>query len=172
MNSAEVAKLLGVSVSTIQRWVKQLNLPMERNERGHYFFKNEDIQLLKEIHEQLQNGVLLQDIAPIKEIKPARKGAVKPANTNIEMTELREKLKEIEVSVHSKADSVVSYQLLQHRREIEELRQNIKDLSNLVEKLQTELTKMKTTSEEKPFVLADGKVKRKKKNIVSSFFSF
>jgi chromosome-anchoring protein RacA len=172
MNSAEVAKLLGVSVSTIQRWVKQLNLPMERNERGHYFFNNDDIQLLKEIKEQLQNGVLLQDIAPIKEIKPSRKGVLKTIDNNNELKELKEKVKEIEVSVHSKADSVVSYQLLQHRREIEELQENIKNLTNLVEKLQTELTKMKSASEEKPFVLSDGKVKRKKKNIVSSFFSF
>lgn len=43
MNSSEVAKHLGVSTSTVQRWVKQLNLPMERNERGHYTFKEEDL---------------------------------------------------------------------------------------------------------------------------------
>lgn len=58
MNTNEVAKLLGVSASTIQRWIKQLQLPMERNERGHYHFSQEDIELLKEIHEQLQNGTL------------------------------------------------------------------------------------------------------------------
>ena len=50
MNTSEVAKLLGVSSSTIQRWVKQLELPMERNERGHYHFNQEDIDLLKNIH--------------------------------------------------------------------------------------------------------------------------
>ena len=54
MNTSEVAKLLGVSASTIQRWVKQLGLPMEKNERGHYYFCSDDINLLKEIHEQLQ----------------------------------------------------------------------------------------------------------------------
>jgi chromosome-anchoring protein RacA len=171
MNSAEVAKLLGVSISTIQRWVKQLNLPMERNERGHYFFKNEDIQLLKEIHERLQSGALLQDISPVKETKPLRKAVVKTVESSIEIKELQQKMKKLEISVNSKADSVVSYQLLQHRREIEELQENIKELTNLVEKLQTELAKTKTT-EEKPYVLGDGKVKRKKKNIVSSFFSF
>lgn len=171
MNSAEVAKLLGVSVSTVQRWVKQLNLPMERNERGHYFFKNEDIQLLKEIHEKLQNGALLQDITPVKEIKPSRTGVVKTVESTIEIKELQEKIKKIERSVNSKADSVVSYQLLQHRREIEELQENINELTNLVDKLQTEIAKLKTTAE-KPYLLNDGKVKRKKKNIVSSFFSF
>jgi chromosome-anchoring protein RacA len=45
MNTSEVAKLLGVSTSTIQRWVKQLELPMERNERGHYHFSSEDIEI-------------------------------------------------------------------------------------------------------------------------------
>lgn len=74
MNTSEVAKLLGVSPSTVQRWVKQLGLPMEKNERGHYYFNDVDIDQLKEIHEQLQSGTLIQDITPIKEKRNSRKG--------------------------------------------------------------------------------------------------
>ena len=38
MNTNMVASELGVSAKTVQRWVKQLNLPAERNELGHYSF--------------------------------------------------------------------------------------------------------------------------------------
>ncbi|MCL6573756.1 MAG: helix-turn-helix domain-containing protein, partial [Bacillus sp. (in: Bacteria)] len=43
MNTSEVAKLLGVSSSTVQRWVKQLRLPMEKNDRFHYHFNSDYI---------------------------------------------------------------------------------------------------------------------------------
>lgn len=173
MNTSEVAKLLGVSTSTIQRWVKQLELPMERNERGHYHFSREDIELLKKIHEQLQNGTLIQEIAPIKEKKIPRKGAVKDVENNQALEILFSKVSELEINLHSKADSVASYQLLQHRREIEDLQHLVKDLTQQVELLQKQMHELKMTSQiDEPLVFDHSKVKRKKKNIVSSLFGF
>lgn len=173
MNTSEVAKLLGVSTSTIQRWVKQLELPMERNERGHYHFSSEDIELLKKIHEQLQNGTLIQEIVPLKEKKNPRKGAVKAVNDNQALENLYSKVSELESNLNSKADSVASYQLLQHRRELEDLQHLVKDLSQQVEQLQKQMNELKMTSQmEEPLVFDHSKVKRKKKNIVSSLFGF
>lgn len=37
MNTNMVASELGVSAKTVQRWVKQLNLPAERNENRTLF---------------------------------------------------------------------------------------------------------------------------------------
>jgi chromosome-anchoring protein RacA len=173
MNTNEVAKLLGVSTSTIQRWIKQLALPMERNERGHYHFTPEDIDLLKKIHEQLQNGTLLQDLTQVNEKKKMRKGAVKTVENDQAFATLVAKVKELELSLNAKADSVTSYQLLQHRREIEDLQGQVKELSQQVLFLQEQLTELKNPSpSEKPLVLEHGKVKRKKKNFVSSLFGF
>jgi chromosome-anchoring protein RacA len=173
MNTNEVAKLLGVSTSTIQRWVKQLELPMERNERGHYHFSNEDIEILKKIHEQLQNGTLIQEIAPIKEKKSQRKGAVKAIEDHQALEKLFTKVSEIEIDLNSKADSVVSYQLLQHRREIEELQAQVNELTQQLELFQKLLSKMKIPSQtEEPIVFDASKGKRKKKNIVSSLLGF
>jgi chromosome-anchoring protein RacA len=172
MNTSEVAKLLGVSVSTIQRWVKQLELPMERNERGHYHFNNEDIDLLKNIQLQIQTGTLLQEIAPVHEKKP-RKGIVKAPENNAELERLYMIVSELEAKVNSKADSVASYQLLQHRREIEDLHGQIKELTNHIDSLQSQLFEVKNTFlPDKLHVLDEGKVFRKKKNIVSSLFGF
>lgn len=172
MNTSEVAKLLGVSQSTIQRWVKQLKLQMERNERGHYHFNEEDITLLKSIQEQIQSGTLLQDIAPAKEIK-VRKGVVKTVENNAEVERLFTIVGELEAKVNSKADSVTSYQLLQHRREIEELQDQITLLTNQLDILQSQFNELKTSSyPDKPLVFDHGNVKRKKKNLVSSLFGF
>src|SRR3954451_20932720 len=141
MNTSEVAKLLGVSTSTIQRWVKQLELPMERNERGHYHFSSEDIEVLQKIHEQLQNGTLIQEIAPIKEKKSPRKGAVKAVEDEA-IEKLITKVKEIEIDINSKADAVVSYQLLQHRREIEDLQAQVNELTGQLENIQKLLSNL------------------------------
>ncbi|ULT55198.1 MerR family transcriptional regulator [Neobacillus drentensis] len=173
MNTSEVAKLLGVSSSTIQRWVKQLELPMEKNERGHYYFSSQDIQQLKDIHEKLQAGTLLHEISPVGEKKSIRKGTVKASENDEAMEKLIGKVKELEISLHAKADSVASYQLLQHRREIEELQDQVKNLTQQMEHLQSKLNELTSPLlPEKPLVFDQTKTKRKKKNFMSSLLGF
>lgn len=171
MNTSDVAKLLGVSVSTIQRWVKQLELPMERNERGHYLFKEEDVEILKQIHQKIQEGIQLQDIAPCYE-KKTRKGTLKTDENEKTIEKLSSKINELETKLNAKADSVATYQLLQHRREIEELHHEIKSLITKVSSLEEKLN----PSNEVENILASEQVnkpkKTRKKNIVSTFFGF
>ncbi len=138
MNTRAVAELLGISVSTVQRWVKQLALEMERNELGHFIFSEEDIALLKEVKNQLQQGKILQEIEVGNSNK--RTGHVKTGDSDEYLEQITSKLNELEISLDQKADSVVSYQLLQHRREIEELQEQIalltEKISNMEEVLQ------------------------------------
>lgn len=171
MNTSEVAKLLGVSASTIQRWVKQLELPMERNERGHYHFNQEDIELLKSIKEQIQSGTLLQDIAP-PQVKKSRTGVMIVTQNDKAYEKLAVKVSELEVRLNDKADSVTSYQLLQHRSEIEDLQKQIKLLTKQLETIQNQLKGEEKIQLEKPLVFDQTTTKRKKKNFVSSLFGF
>jgi chromosome-anchoring protein RacA len=172
MNTNEVAKLLGVSSSTIQRWVKQLKLPMERNERGHYFFNNEDIEVLKKIQGQIQNGAILQEIAPMQEKKP-RKGIVKAEEDNQAFEQLVKKVSELELKLYDKADSVASYQLLQHRHEIEDLQNQVKNLTHQLEILQSQFNGLKNPHSIEPLINQNKQKKKpKKKNFVSVFFGF
>jgi chromosome-anchoring protein RacA len=127
LNTRAVAELLGISVSTVQRWVKQLGLKMERNELGHFIFSEEDIELLKEVKIQLQQGKILQEIEVCSSSK--RTGSLKTVQSDESVDKLMSKFKEIEDSLQQKADSVVSYQILQHRREIEELQEQISNLT-------------------------------------------
>ncbi|WP_409270117.1 MerR family transcriptional regulator [Neobacillus sp. SCS-31] len=172
MNSSEVAKLLGVSTSTIQRWVKQLNLPMERNERGHYTFKDEDIALLENIREQIQNGALLQDIAPVNE-KQWRKGNVKAVEVHPDMDKILVMFSDLERRIDTKADSVTAYQLLQHRKEIEELQAQVAILTAVIEKWEQPAATVELQSAAPPGLDAATLGKRKKKRkLMNMFFGF
>jgi chromosome-anchoring protein RacA len=171
LNTGEVAKLLGVSISTVQRWVKQLKLPMEKNDRGHYLFKEEDIELLKEIHQQIQQGVLLSDIAPNYE-KKARIGVVKDTGNDQAIERLSSKITDLEIKLNDKADSVTTYQLLQHRREIEELQNQIKTLTNKISLLEKQLTLQKDAEKTLTLDKVNKERKNKKKNFVSHLFGF
>ncbi len=172
MNSSEVSKLLGVSVSTIQRWVKQLELPMERNERGHYIFKEEDVNLLKEIHKKIQDGVLLQDIAPQCE-KKNRKGSTRKVESENAVEMVMLKINEMETKLNAKADSVTSYQLLQHRNEIEDLQNQIQTLIKKFAELESKINHPEAPKEPEAFEHRNkNKKKPRKKNLVSTLFGF
>lgn len=140
MNTNEVAKEIGVSSKTIQRWVKQLNIPVARNELGHYEFHEDIVQLLKEVKHQMSEGVILQDIrlpihtetfqqlspaaetdASTKRIEALEKQMNQLIQQQLHSTDVEKRLQELERKLAKKADEGVSYQLLQHRREIEDL---------------------------------------------------
>ena len=175
MNSSEVAKILGVSTSTAQRWVKQLNLPMERNERGHYTFTVEDLPILEDIRDQIQNGALLQEIAPVK-ISTARKGTVKAVETSPDFEKLMMMFSDLERKIDNKADSVASYQLIQHRKEIEELQSQVAELAAALEEIGHREPERKEPASDQPVPLDNSLIlpekRKKKKKAFGAFFGF
>lgn len=174
MNTSTVSKLLGVSPSTIKRWIKHLDLNMERNDQGHYLFSDEDIELLKKIQEQLCNGMVLQDIE-VDEEKIRRRTLQSHGGDSVAGNEkLLAKVDELEKRLDNKADSVTSYQLLQHRREIEELQQEVKLLHErlaALEKLQGEMKKNRS-ADLLVFDQSQAMKKPKKKKLLSMLFGF
>lgn len=163
MNTSEVSKLLGVSHSTINRWITQLKLDIDKTTIGHYRFSEDDIALLKQIQEQLHNGKTLQNIKidekkvrkatlthnkevtnhPKSSENKVRKATVsnKQALTDEDKLaeSLQERITQIEKRLSTKADDVVSYQLLQHRSEIEELQKTVNTLTKQIEELESKL---------------------------------
>jgi len=173
MNTSAVAKMLGVSPSTIQRWVKQANLQMERTELGHYQFSEESIQVLQDIQEQLNNGVLLQDLK-LKGKKP-RKATVTVAPNDSMMEKLLERMDRLENKLNGKADDVVSYQILQHRRELEDLQNEIARLNEVIVGLQQAAAHFEEGANEEnkaSFSPVASFRKLKKRSFISSFFGF
>ncbi|WP_026584013.1 MerR family transcriptional regulator [Bacillus sp. J33] len=173
MNTSAVAKLLGVSPSTVQRWVKQLELRTERNELGHYLFTDEDIDLLRQVQDQLNKGMILQEVT-VKG-KKARKGTIQNDQANPAMEKILLKLSELEQRMNGKADDVVSYQLLQHRREIEELQKENEQLNKRIEILETKLGAKNRNIPADTLLVFDQEKPRKKlkkKNIFTMLFGF
>lgn len=171
MNTNAVAKLLGVSPSTIQRWVKHANLNMNRNELGHYVFNDDDIEVMKKIQEQINNGVLLQDIAAAA--KKTRQGTVKKEMRDDDFEKIMNKITELEAKIDRKANEHVSYQLLQHRREIEELHDKIDALTERIELLEEKNASNEPDPREMVAAASEemGLFKRlKKKSFISSIF--
>ncbi|MCU4670508.1 chromosome-anchoring protein RacA [Bacillus paralicheniformis] len=186
MNTADAANELGVSTKTVQRWVKQLQLPASRNELGHYFFTKDDIAILKEVKEQLKNGTPMQDVT----VKRPKKTFLIKKNEMVQTEEpapplnerleerlqrfleheqlerelLQKKIAELERKLEQKADDVVSYQLLQQRRELEEERQQIKHLEQKISELESMNRHEKDTAGRR-----EGK---KPKSKLKSIFSF
>lgn len=163
MNTTAVAEMLGVSASTVQRWVKHLGLEMQRNEYGHYVYSEEDIEKLKKFQQELHKG----GTAPKSAVKKKeRKGtAVLNGSARFQEVDLLKKIKELENRLNNKADSVVAYQLLQHRGEIEELENKIVMLSEQLEELQEKMAEMATALEN-----MQKKEKKKKRPFLKAIF--
>lgn len=169
MNTSAVAKVLGVSPRTVQRWVKQLGMQMERNESGHFLYSADDIEALKNYKDQIQSGASVQTITAKK---PVRKASVtvKKVVDEEKTVQLDDKLKALERKIDGKADSVVTYQLLQHRNEIEELKNKITQMEKEMEKEMEKL--FSETKELRAMLISEHMTveKPKKKNIFSSIF--
>jgi chromosome-anchoring protein RacA len=173
MNTTNVAQLLNVSKSTVQRWVKQLNLQMKRNELGHYSFSEEDVALLTQVHEQLQAGKNLQEINLIS--KQKRTGAVKKEEKDLRIMQLVRRVDDLEIRLNRKADDVVSYQLLQHRNEMEELQRQITALNERLSAFEAAASTLPTIPPppQDALMLIDKKTspqKLKRKNFLTMIF--
>lgn len=185
MNTTVVASELGVSTKTVQRWVKQLDFPASRNEYGHYEFTDEDVEALKKIKDQLKNGASMQDVASNSENQ--RKAFIWGERTgfgrgqkeyivaleqklenlsqkaNAEMEHMGKVISDLEEKLTQKADGVVSYQLLQHRRELEDLQSKLVEMEEQLQKSNEKLAAAE---------MAASIENQKPKNRLKSLFSF
>ncbi|WP_142675769.1 MerR family transcriptional regulator [Bacillus taeanensis] len=142
LKTKQVSEELGVNPSTIQRWVKFFNLPCQRNEHGHYLFNEKHIEELRKIKDQLSEGLAMTDV----QIDIPKKEAVKTKeftlNNEIEkrLDKLIMRIDNMERRLETKADEVVSAQLLQHRLEIDDLVKKINSLENTLLEMQEKQT--------------------------------
>jgi len=143
MNTSALAKRLGVSTKTIRRWIKNFDLTCNRNEHGHYVFSEEDYKLFCSIRDQLKNGTPSNEV----EVHQVRKGNIRFMNGTIQLqppqqqqlASLMDRIERTEEKIDQKADDVVSYQILQHRKEIDELSQKLEKLESYILHLEEKL---------------------------------
>ena len=83
---------------------------------------------------------------------------------------LQEKVTHIEKRLETKADDVVSYQLLQHRSEIEELQKTVNKLTKQLEALESKITNGPQSDYYFAFNETATTEKQKKKPFLKTFF--
>jgi chromosome-anchoring protein RacA len=137
LKTKQVSEELGVNPSTIQRWVKFFNLPCQRNEHGHYLFNENHIEELKKIKDQLSEGIAMTEVQVDLIQNEAVKTKEFTLNHEIEkrLDKLIMRIDNMERRLETKADEVVSAQLLQHRLEIDDLVKKISSLENMLSEI-------------------------------------
>ncbi|MEH7383876.1 MerR family transcriptional regulator [Bacillus sp. JJ1521] len=142
MNTTEFAKKLGVTNKTVRKWIKNFDIPCDKNEYGHYVFEEKDLSLFEGIRNQVKSGVPSDKI----ELSPPepRKGTVRKMvqasdkTLSEKLNAIMDRIKENERQIEEKASDVVSYQLLQHRKEIDELQKKMQKMEEYIEQLERE----------------------------------
>ena len=132
LGTKEIAERLGISQSTLKRWVAYFPDVFPKDRLGHYLFTEQELKLLEKIKEEVRRGVQLDKIVlPVKQTTDAGKAENAAAPPDMDMLYLR--VDHLERAVAQKADEVVTAQLYQQRQELEELRRMVALLSDAVE---------------------------------------
>lgn len=155
-----VSRQLDVNPSTIQRWVKHFDLPCRKNEHGHLLFNERDIEQLKMIQKQLENGLSMDEVDPnLKESqKPVEHLSMAQYEKRIE--EMVERIRSVEKKLSEKADEVVSVRLYQHRSEIDDLTKSIGNIEKRIQVIESQLVGFNPEEKNKETEEATEKEKR------------
>lgn len=156
-----IAKKLGVSPKAVIRIAQQLNLHLEKNKFGHYIFRENDLQKMLEFQRTTTEHE--ENCHPIQNIQADSSEELQQLTKQLTAVTLR--LDRIEEKMQEKADNVVNYQLLQHRREME-------DMLEKIERLESTLNR-----EESLYITPDSKVRQqtekpKRRKMLLSIFGF
>ncbi|MFC7370557.1 MerR family transcriptional regulator [Fictibacillus iocasae] len=148
LKTKSVSEELGVNPTTVQRWVRHFNMDLKKNDHGHYLFTEQDIQELKEIKGKLDSGLLIGDIQLSQSAKPARsKWEGDDSGIEMKFDALLARIDTLEKKLEEKADSVVSYQILQHAGEMEEMVKRLAAIEARLEDAEVSLLKMPVRQE-------------------------
>lgn len=139
----EIAKEFGVNPSTIQRWIKYFQLSCEINKNGHFELNEVTYEKLKHIHHETKNGKRMKDVhLSGHRFTPERKHAKKMVSSqqlNDKIDRILIQVDQLDRNIQTKADEVVEYQVLNQRKEINELNDIIQHLSQRLNSLENEL---------------------------------
>ncbi|WP_179865661.1 MULTISPECIES: MerR family transcriptional regulator [unclassified Bacillus (in: firmicutes)] len=149
--TSQVAEQLQLTNKKVLLFSKKGNLELEKSNNG-YLFTDEQIEQIKEIYEE--------------SIQVVESKQMETDNIDL-IRELTQKLIKLEEKVETKANEVVSVQILEHRCEIEDLKKVIGTLENQVDQLNEQVTLLKADLEDQKKILT---FKPKKRFAILSIF--
>lgn len=135
----EVAKAINVNPSTVQRWIKYFHLTTKVNAKGHFEMTDDTYDKIKFIHSETKQGKKLKEIVMEGDRETGR-GKMVPASAMDEKIDmLIRQVEHLDRQLNNKADEVVEYQVLNQRKEINELNELISHLSSRLKTLEESL---------------------------------
>ncbi|WP_096200891.1 chromosome-anchoring protein RacA [Bacillus sp. FJAT-45350] len=165
LKTKDVSELLGVNPTTVQRWVKHFNVECELNESGHYTFSKEQVEILRDIKTQLNEGKRMREVqlgnsSTNEAIEVKREERVSTFQYEKQIKNMMEKIERLEERLELKADEVVGYQILRHRDEIEQMMNMLKSIDERVTSIENSLESSQLDIEE-TMPMIDKKVKKR-----------
>lgn len=154
-----VSRQLNVNPSTIQRWVKHFDLPCRKNDHGHLLFSEKDIQQLKGIQKQLENGLSMDEVDPKIESHQEPIGNLSMTQYEKQIESMVARIQNVEKKLTEKADEVVSVRLYQHRNEIDDLTKTIGKVEARLQVIEKQLSGLNPEIKNHPKE-TEGKAKR------------
>ena len=141
LKTKEVAKALGVSPSTVLNWVKKYHNSDELNENGHYLFTETELSQLRDIQNE-------------KAAKPKEEPPVSAQYVEERLAKMEEKIKILEAIVSNKADDIVTFQLVEHRKTVRDIQSRLQKIEAQMVKWESEKSTNKEAKQpkEKPFL--------------------
>ena len=176
LKTKEAADLLSVSQTTIKRWASLFPDFFPKDRFGHYTFSQGQVGLLIHIKDRIDNGEPLDSInlhlVHQEQVQESPQSIPPVAAAHAEpMQEMLSRMDYIERSLQQKADEVVSVQLLQQRKELEDMRQMIEQLAVSLERIQKPGGKPLPGEGLHPAAAAKLQTPPKKRSLLRSLFS-
>jgi len=150
--TSQVAEQLQLTNKKVLLFSKKGKLNVEKSSNGTYLFTEDQMMQIKEIYE-----------ASIQPIDTKQNDLANSSH----MIELGQKIEKIEEKLETKANEVVSVQILEHRREIEDLKKLVSKLGDEVHQLNESISTLKTELEDQKKIVA---FKPKKRFAILSIF--
>lgn len=176
LKTKDAAKLLSVSMTTIKRWAAMFPNYFPKDRFGHYTFSEKQISMLSHIKDQINLGEPLEsihlDAFNDEQISISSLENQSELSDHEPMSELLTRMDHIERTLDQKADEVVMIQLLQQRKELEELRLMIKEVAASLEPLQKTSSQAPSMLEEfHPAAASRLPAPPRKRSLLRTFFS-
>ncbi len=177
LKTKEVSEQLGVNPTTIQRWAKYFGLICETNEHGHYLFTNKHVEVMKYVQDQLHQGKRMKDVdlssfsnVILQQLSKKEK-MIDTVMYEAKLEVVMKRVEDLEHKLSQKADEVVSYQLLKHRSELEDMMKLIQGLEERLTDMESKIQHQSQNNEEE-LPLAAGSVSKKKWRTFMQLFTF
>ena len=124
---SDAAKELEVESHVLRYWEEELNLEIPRNEMGHRYYREEEIQMLKCIKELKARGFQLKTIKQILSELQEGKGEATKRLKEIQEKEEKEQAEEWQSERSGEIPQVIKTPREEEEKEVEEERNHISD---------------------------------------------